>query len=58
MKKLFSMTITTDTLLSIKSEIERLTKIDKQITDAIITIQFKENVIDKNRNFLYIDLKN
>jgi len=58
LKKLFSMTITTDTLLSIKSEIERLTKIDKQITDAIITIQFKENVIDKNRNFLYIDLKN
>tara|TARA_R110001592_G_scaffold21148_1_gene85819 strand:- start:351 stop:509 length:159 start_codon:yes stop_codon:yes gene_type:complete len=52
------MTITTDTLISIKSEIERLTKIDKQITDAIITIQFKENVIDKNRNFLYIDLKN
>tara|TARA_R110000822_G_scaffold52547_1_gene136083 strand:+ start:84 stop:245 length:162 start_codon:yes stop_codon:yes gene_type:complete len=52
------MVINSDTLISIKSEIERLTKVDSQITDAIITIQLKENVIDKDRNFLHIVLKN
>ena len=52
------MTLNTDTLISIKSEIERLLKVDPQITDAIITIQLKESVIDKDRNFLFIDLKN
>jgi len=56
LKKLFSMTITPDTLISIKSEIERLTNIDPQITDVIITVQLKEQVKDKN--FLFIELKN
>ena len=50
------MIISSDTLISIKSEIERLTKIDPQITDVIITVQLKEK--DKDKNFLFIDLKN
>lgn len=51
------MTLNTDTLISIKSEIERLTKVDPQVTDVIITIQLKEKN-DNDKNFLYIDLKN
>jgi len=39
------MTLNTDTLISIKSEIERLTKVDPQVTDVIITIQLKEKKI-------------
>ena len=51
------MTLTTDTLISIKSEVERLSKVDPQVTDVIITIQLKEKK-DSDKNFLYIDLKN
>ena len=51
------MTINSDTLIYIKSEIERLTRVDPQISDVIVTIQLKEKE-DNNKNFLYIDLKN
>tara|TARA_R110002050_G_scaffold100383_2_gene207782 strand:- start:383 stop:538 length:156 start_codon:yes stop_codon:yes gene_type:complete len=50
------MTISSDILISIKSEIERLTKIDPQITDVIINIELKAN--QKEKNFIKINLKN
>jgi len=50
------MTISSDILISIKSEIERLTKIDSQITDVIINIELKAN--QKAKNFIKINLKN
>ena len=51
------MTINSDTLISIKSEIERLTKIDKHITDVIVTIQLTEKK-DSDKNFMFLTLKN
>tara|TARA_R110000823_G_scaffold313977_3_gene442206 strand:+ start:451 stop:606 length:156 start_codon:yes stop_codon:yes gene_type:complete len=50
------MTITPDTLISIRSEIERLIKIDPQITDVIINIELKAN--QKTKNYIKINLKN
>lgn len=50
------MTISSDILISIKSEIERLTKIDPQITDVIINIELKAN--QKSKNFIKINLIN
>ena len=49
------MTINPETLISIKSQIEKLTNIDPQITDAIVSIQLKES---DNKNFMYITLIN
>tara|TARA_R100001369_G_C3218820_1_gene149582 strand:- start:231 stop:386 length:156 start_codon:yes stop_codon:yes gene_type:complete len=51
------MLINSDTLISIKSEIERLTKIDKHITDVIVTIQLTETK-DSDKNFMFLNLKN
>ena len=51
------MLINSDTLISIKSEIERLTKIDKHITDVIVTIQLTEKK-DSDKNFMFLTLKN
>lgn len=50
------MTLTADTLISIKSEVERLTRIDPQITDVMINIELKAN--QKTKNFIKINLKN
>ncbi len=50
------MIISSDTLISIKSEIERLTKIDPQASDVIINIELKDN--QKFKNFIKINLKN
>tara|TARA_R110002012_G_scaffold320786_1_gene545553 strand:+ start:694 stop:852 length:159 start_codon:yes stop_codon:yes gene_type:complete len=51
------MTITSDLLISIKTEIERLTKIDPQITDVIISIELKKEN-EELKNFMYIQLPN
>ena len=51
------MTLNTDTLIAIKSEIERLTKIDKHITNVIVTIQLTETK-DSDKNFMFLNLKN
>ena len=50
------MTLTADTLISIKSEVERLTRIDPKITDVMINIELKAN--QKTKNFIKINLKN
>tara|TARA_R110000822_G_scaffold288362_1_gene409693 strand:- start:277 stop:432 length:156 start_codon:yes stop_codon:yes gene_type:complete len=50
------MTLTADTLISIKAEVERLTRIDPQITDVMINIELKAN--QKTKNFIKINLKN
>mgnify|MGYP003625173870 CR=1 FL=1 len=50
------MTLSTDTLMSIKAEVERLTKIDPQATDVIINIELKAN--QEYKNFIKINLKN
>ena len=50
------MTLTTDTLISIKSEVERLSKVDPSITDVIISIKLKEKK-GKDEHFMYINLK-
>ena len=44
------MTLTADTLISIKAEVERLTRIDPQITDVMINIELKAN--QKTKNFI------
>ena len=49
------MNINTETLISIKSQIEKLTSADPHITDAIVSIQLKES---DNKNFMYINLIN
>ena len=50
------MTLSTDTLMLIKTEVERLTKIDPQASDVIINIELKDN--QKFKNFIKINLKN
>jgi hypothetical protein len=50
------MTLSTNTLISIKSEIERLSKVDPSITDVIISIKLKEKK-GKDEHFMYINLK-
>ena len=52
------MIITSETLISIKSQVEKLTNIAPQITDVMVSIQLKECKESDDKNFMYLTLIN